>query len=279
MEDKYTRLIETLQSMDGVVVAFSGGVDSTLLLAAAVEALGDRALAVTGRSPTIPAREIDEAQSLAASIGARHRFVETHEMENPQYRANPPDRCYHCKQVLFVTLLAVARREGLPQVVEGSNAGDRGDYRPGSGAARELAIRSPLAEVGLSKDEIRALSKARELPTWNKPAMACLASRIPYGEEITPQRLGRVERSEVALRELGFAQLRVRDHGDVARIELTEAEFERLVGGDLRGRVVAALKAAGYRYVSLDLQGYRTGAMNEVLEPEVHAAGVQDRIS
>ena len=253
--------------MGGAVVAFSGGVDSTLLLAAAGEAMGDAALAVTGRSPSVPADELRSARELAERIGARHRIVDTDEFADPQFRANPPDRCYHCKSTLFSTLREVARSEGLRHVVEGSNADDGEDYRPGSRAAGEQSIRSPLAEVGLTKDEIRELSRERDLPTWSKPAMACLASRVPYGTELTKEVMARIEAAERAVRDLGFEQLRVRDHGDLARVEVTPDEIARLAAPEVRLRAVAALQSAGYTYVALDLRGYRTGAMNEGLFP------------
>jgi len=265
MDEKYQRLLSELRALDGVVVAFSGGVDSTFLLAAASRALGERVLAVTGESASVPERELAEAVELAARIGARHRVVPTRELDDPGYRPNPPDRCYHCKRLLFGQLREVADLEGLAVVVEGSNADDCGDYRPGSLAATEIGVRSPLAEVGLTKQEIRELSRELGLPTWDKPAMACLASRIPYGDEITVERLGRVERAEGALRDLGIRQLRVRDHGDVARIEVPVEELSSLMDSRKRREVVEAVRRAGYRYVALDLEGYRTGAMNESL--------------
>jgi uncharacterized protein len=240
-------------------------VDSTLLVAAAVDVLGDRVLAVTAHSPTYPRSEAAAAAELVTSLGARHRVIETRELSDPAYAANPPDRCYHCKSELLSRLLDVAREEGLEAVLEGSNADDRGDTRPGLRAVSELGIRSPYIEAGLGKDDIRAIARERGLPNWDKPAMACLASRIPYGEQITAERLGRVERAEEALRAMGLAHVRVRDHGTVARIEVGDPDFGRLLDPDLRGRVIAALKAAGYSYVALDLEGYRTGAMNETL--------------
>ncbi|MFU8857199.1 MAG: ATP-dependent sacrificial sulfur transferase LarE, partial [Deferrisomatales bacterium] len=246
------------------VVGFSGGVDSTFLLAVAREVLGDRVLGVTATSETYPERERREAEELARSLGARHRIIVSEELDVPGFADNPKNRCYFCKKELFGKLREVADAEGLPHVLDGTNTDDRGDYRPGRQAARELGVRSPLDEAGLTKQDIRELSRALGLPTWDKPAFACLSSRFPYGVRITKEKVSQVGRAEEALRELGLRVLRVRHHGDVARLEVGPEEFERVANG-LRDRVVAAVKAAGYAYVALDLQGYRTGAMNEVL--------------
>lgn len=265
-EQKYRRLVELLRQTGGALVAFSGGVDSTLLLAAAREALGRRTLAATGRSAIVPEREHEAALQLARQLGVDVQVLETTEMQDPGFRQNPPQRCLLCKRRLFTALKQLAREHGLETVVEGSNADDLNDYRPGMTAGRELDVRAPLAELGLTKAEIRRLARARGLPVWNKPSMACLASRIPYGSEITETRLRRIERAEEAVRSLGFGQVRVRDHGAVARVEVEPDELPRLLAPPVRDEVVVALKEAGYRYVSVDLEGYRTGAMNESLE-------------
>ncbi|WP_025321428.1 ATP-dependent sacrificial sulfur transferase LarE [Deferrisoma camini] len=269
--DKRQRLYDILKEMGGVVVGFSGGVDSSYLFAAAVEVLGDRALGVTACSETFPERERREAEALARRLGGRHRLVVSEELDVPGFAENPRNRCYFCKKELFARLWEVAREEGLPQVADGSNVDDRGDYRPGRQAARELGVRSPLDEAGLTKDDIRALSREMGLPTWDKPAFACLSSRFPYGTPITREKVSQVGRAEDALWRLGLRVLRVRHHGDVARIELGPGEFERVVNG-LRDEVVRAVKGAGYTYVALDLQGYRTGAMNETL-PDLGSGG------
>ncbi len=265
MSEKLDQLTRLIESYKGVAVAFSGGVDSTFLLAAAHRALGNRALGVIGRSPSYPKRELDAAIALAKGIGARHKIVDTDEMSNKDFSSNPPSRCYHCKSTLFGIVRKVADEEGLEEVLEGSNADDTGDFRPGMEAAKKLGVRAPLLEVGLTKDEIRSLSKEMGLPTWDKPSMACLSSRIPYGEEITLVKLGRIEITENALKDLGFTQLRVRDHGKVARIEVAPEAIPVLAAADMRKKVLAVAKKAGYQYVALDLEGYRTGAMNEVL--------------
>jgi uncharacterized protein len=272
LQHKRERLDALLRETGGCVIGFSGGVDSTFLLAVAVEALGPRVLAVTATSETYPERELREAEELARRLGARHRVIASEELDLPGFSENPTNRCYFCKQELFGKLVEIAREEDLPRVLDGNNADDRGDYRPGRDAARELGVRSPLDEVGLSKEEIRALSKAMGLPTWDKPAFACLSSRFPYGVPITREKLTKVGAAEEALRELGLRVLRVRHHGDVARLELGPAEFER-AAGELRAEVVRRVKAAGYAYVALDLQGYRTGAMNEVLT-DLHPRGL-----
>jgi len=264
LQGKRDRLAGILRELGGVVVGFSGGVDSTFLLAFAVEVLGDRALGVTATSETYPERERREAEALARSMGARHRIIVSEELDVPGFADNPKNRCYFCKKELFGKLREVADAEGLPHVLDGSNADDRGDYRPGRQAARELGVRSPLDEAELTKQDIRELSKVMGLPTWDKPAFACLSSRFPYGVRITKEKVTQVGRAEEGLREMGFRVLRVRHHGDVARIELGPEEFDRAVNG-LRDQVVEVVKAAGYAYVALDLQGYRTGAMNEVL--------------
>jgi uncharacterized protein len=264
LQQKKAKLLDILREMGGCVIGFSGGVDSTFLLAVAARVLGKRALAVTATSETYPERELLEARALAERIGGRHRVIVSEELDIPGFAENPVDRCYHCKSELFTKLRRVAEEEGIPWVADGSNADDRGDYRPGRRALRELEVRSPLEEAGLTKADIRALSKELELPTWDKPSFACLSSRFPYGTTITREKLAIVGKAEDALRELGLRTLRVRHHGDVARIELGADEFVRVVNG-LRDEVVRRVKDAGYAYVALDLQGYRTGAMNETL--------------
>jgi uncharacterized protein len=253
--------------MKSVLVAFSGGVDSSLLLAAATEAC-DRVVAVTVRSPLHPAREGAAAEHIAQALGVDHLTVEVDLLSEPAFRRNGPQRCYVCKRRLLSRLSELAEQRGLARVVEGSNADDRGDYRPGSRAVEELGVCSPLLDADLSKAEIRSLARERGLPNWNAPALACLATRIPYGEEITGARLRRIDRAEGVLIELGLGQVRLRDHGAVARIEVLPADLSRFLDSDLRGAAVDGLKAAGYLYVALDLEGYRVGAMNEALPPD-----------
>lgn len=262
LNDKTNRLRTILADMDGCVIGFSGGVDSTLLFAVATDVLGNRALAVTATSQTYPERELNEARELAERIGGRHLVIVSEELDIPEFRDNPRNRCYFCKKELFGKLRAIADQEGLGHVLDGTNIDDAGDHRPGRTAAEELRVRSPLEEAGFTKQDIRDLSRAMGLPTWDKPAFACLSSRFPYGTAITPERVGQVGLAEESLRGLGFRTLRVRYHGSVARIELGEQEFERATGA-LRDDVVRLVKAAGFTYVALDLQGYRTGAMNE----------------
>jgi len=261
---KEQALCDTLTSLDSVIVAYSGGVDSAYLAYIAHRTLGDRAVAVTADSPSYPERHRSLAIRIARDFGLRHEIIHTSELERPEYRANPANRCYYCKHELYTHLsrLAESRRA---VVVDGNNADDRGDYRPGRQAAREFGVRSPLDEVDLTKDEIRELSHRAGLPTWDEPASACLSSRIPYHTEVTDVKLRTIERAEQALRALGFRVFRVRHHDDLARIEIARAEMARALEPETSAAIVRDLKAAGYKYVSLDLQGYRMGSLNEGL--------------
>jgi uncharacterized protein len=272
MESKLRALHDILAQMESAIVAFSAGVDSTFVAAAAADVLGQRALAVTGVSPSIPASEVAEAKELAAQIGIRHVQLGTSEMDSPGYVENSPQRCYFCKTELYSLLEDMARREGYAYVLDGCNMDDLGDHRPGRVAASEHGVRSPLIEAGLTKAEIRELSKARGLPTWDKPAMACLSSRIPYGTPVTVQALDRIGASEAFLRGLGIRQLRVRHHNDVARIEVEVDALHIVV--EHRERIVRRLKNLGYKYVTLDLAGFRSGSMNEDLVTSARASSI-----
>ncbi len=264
MIDKERALQETLASLGSVIVAYSGGTDSAYLAFVANRTLGDRAVAVTADSPSYPERHRQLAVRIARDFGLRHQIIQTNELERPEYRANPSNRCYYCKHELYTHLSRIATGRGAV-IVDGNNADDRGDYRPGRQAAREFGVRSPLDEVDLSKDEIRALSREAGLPTWDEPASACLSSRIPYHSEVTDEKLRTIERAEEALRALGFRVFRVRHHDDLARIEIARVEMARAIEPDVAAAIVRALKEVGYKHVSLDLQGYRTGSLNEGL--------------
>jgi len=262
MIEKERALQNTLASLKSVVVAYSGGVDSAYLAYFANRTLGDAALAVTADSASYPERHRELAIRIAHDFGLRHQIIHTGELERPEYRSNPTNRCYYCKHELYTHLTRLASARGAV-VVDGNNADDRGDYRPGRQAAREFGVRSPLDEVDLLKEEIRELSRRAGLPTWDEPASACLSSRIPYHSEVTDEKLRTIERAEQALRALGFRVFRVRHHDSVARLEIAREEMVRALDPEIGAAVVREIKAAGYKYVSLDLQGYRTGSLNE----------------
>ena len=263
---KNARLVAILRTMDRPIVAFSGGVDSTFLGWAAKEAVGERALLVTADSETYPSSELGEARRLAALIGLPHTVVQTRELDNPEYAKNPPNRCFFCKDELFTRLLAIGREHGGLPIVYGALMDDLGDHRPGMEAASLKGVRAPLIEAELWKEEVRALSRAAGLPTWDKPSFACLSSRFQYGDAITVEKLRRVDEAEAFLRTLGFSQFRVRHHDRLARLELSLPEMERLWQEGLREAILARFRELGYAYVTLDLQGFRSGSANEMLQ-------------
>ncbi len=263
LEQKYQQLKTVLQEMGSVVIGYSGGVDSTFLAKVATDVLGDKALSVAAISPSYPKHEHDEAKQFAVDLGLNFDTVSTTEMDNPDYRKNAPDRCYHCKKELVVLLKNIARDRGFNVVALGANFDDLGDYRPGQKAAKEEGIRNPMMDLEITKDDIRALSKQLNIPTWDKPSFACLSSRIPYGIEITPEKLSMVDKAEQIMREYNFGQFRVRHHNDVARIELLPEDMSKLL--HIREEIAQRLKGIGYAYIAMDLLGYRTGSMNEVL--------------
>jgi uncharacterized protein len=265
LRDRHAALERLLRAQSSIVVAYSGGVDSAFLGVEATRVLGDRALCVTADSPSYPERHRTMARDVARAFNLRHEVIRTDELERPEYRANGADRCYHCKHELYTHLTALARTRGFDVVADGSNADDRGDYRPGRRAAKEFGVISPLDAAGLTKADIRALSHDAGLPTWDEPASACLSSRIPYFSEVTDEKLRAIEQAEEAVRALGFRVVRVRHHGEVARVELGRDEMPRAIDPEVADALDAAVRAIGFRYVTLDLKGYRLGSLNEGL--------------
>ena len=263
--DKFTSLQEYIASLGSVAVAFSGGVDSTLLLKVAHDVLGDKAIAVTVSSLLFPHRELEASKSFCESEGITHLILEIDELGIDGFRHNPKNRCYLCKKGLFTEIQEVARKNNISCVAEGSNLDDMSDYRPGLKAIDELGVKSPLRHCGFTKQDVRELSRELGLPTWEKPSFACLASRFVYGEEITPEKLQMVARAEELLLSMGFRQMRVRIHGSMARIEVLPEDFGKILNGDVRTKIYDALKGYGFSYVTLDMKGYRTGSMNETI--------------
>lgn len=263
---KYENLINYLKSLEGICIAFSGGVDSTFLLKVAYEALGDKVMAVTATSSTYPERELKEAINFAAQLGVKHEIIESEELDIEGFSENPVNRCYFCKKELFTKIIKIAERNDIMYVADGSNIDDLGDYRPGMDAIKELGVISPLRHTELTKEQIRLLSRKLEIPTWDKPSFACLSSRFPYGHKITSEKLTMVDKAEEFLLSKGLRQVRVRHHGDIARIEVSAHERIRFYNEEFMDDVYKVLKKIGFMYVTLDLMGYRTGSMNEVLD-------------
>ena len=262
---KRSDLVNILEQMRSVIVAYSGGVDSAFLAAVANEALGRKALSVTAVSPSLAPSELDEATDLANRIGLNFMTIETNEIDRPDYQANNPDRCFFCKDELYTHLVRFAEEESFDSIVNGTNVDDLGDYRPGIEAAKQYGVRSPLVEAELTKDDIRALSRDMDLPTWDKPAQACLSSRIPYGTTVTVEALTKIAKAEQFLRSKGFKQLRVRHHDTIARIEIEPADFSAITSEPLRSEINQEFKNIGYSYITLDLDGFRSGSLNEIL--------------
>src|ERR1043165_4806383 len=262
---KEERLREIFRELDSVIVAYSGGVDSSYVAYVANAELGPRAVCITGQSASLPEYQRGEIDQVVKKFGFQHEIIQTEELENPGYRANNPDRCFFCKDELYTKLEAVARTRGIKSIVDGSTVDDLGDYRPGRRAASQHEVRSPLIEAGLTKSEVRALSRRVELPTWDKPASPCLSSRIAYGTTVTIERLSKVDRGEKILREYGFREFRVRHHDQLVRLEISQSEMDRVLNQQIFKELAARFRELGFKYVTLDLEGFRSGSMNEVL--------------
>jgi len=268
MDAKFQRLTQLLGESERLLVAFSAGVDSTFLLKAAHMAIGARAIALTAASPTVPPGELDAAKNFAESLGCRHIVLDSHELTNPSFSQNPVNRCFFCKDELYRISRAEADKLGIETIVDGTNLDDLKDHRPGLKAADEWGVRHPLVEAEMTKDEIRRYSRELSLPTWDKPSSPCLSSRFPYGTEINPQRLKQVGNCELFMKQLGFREFRVRYHGDLARIEVSQHEIDRLFDKSIREAIVKKFKEVGFNFVSLDLQGFRSGSLNEALQKQ-----------